>query len=123
MEADTKIHKDWTIKTAMEQLESCPYECEAGNLQNNDAYHFLQNMAKYSPKFYIGQHVQHFVNVETSLGNGGDWFDCVVVGNLLVMGQYEINHCYQLAKGTHPKPQSIDVDIERATESSIRKPE
>ena len=33
--------KPWTAETAIEQIQKCGFECEAGPLENNDAWRWI----------------------------------------------------------------------------------
>ncbi len=47
----------WTLKTIVEQLEKCDFQCEAGPLKNNTAFMFLKDMTKVCPNLFPGQGV------------------------------------------------------------------
>lgn len=44
-EMDKKSRKEWTLQSAIEQLESCNFTCEAGPLAHNDAFIWLKQLA------------------------------------------------------------------------------
>lgn len=50
-----KIDKHQSIKTAIEQIEKCGFECEAGPLSHNVGWQWLVAAAKVGPEFMPGQ--------------------------------------------------------------------
>ncbi len=55
------MDKHWSIKTALEQINRCNYECEGGPLKNNVAWRWLEGAAKVGPEFWPGQGVYYEV--------------------------------------------------------------
>lgn len=53
---------DWNVKSALEQIQKCDFECEAGPLGNNVAFMWLSGVIKGGPKFYPGQTVYYAVS-------------------------------------------------------------
>ena len=63
----------WTMKTAMEQIKACQFECEAGPLTNNAAYQWLAQAAKNGPEFWPGQSVWFEVKAEAAGMTLSEW--------------------------------------------------
>lgn len=70
----------WSMKTALEQLESCGYECEAGNLANNDAWVWLRRAAEVGPEFWPGQGVWCEVSAKVAGQTIKQWRHFYIVG-------------------------------------------
>ena len=51
------MSSEWTLTTALEQIDKCGFECEGGPLSNNVAYRWLKEAAQNGPKFLPGQQV------------------------------------------------------------------
>ena len=58
--------KHWSIKTAIEQIKSCAFECEAGPLTNNAGWQWLEAAAQVGPQFWPGQGVWFEVEAEAA---------------------------------------------------------
>lgn len=56
--------KHWSMKTALEQITKCGFECEAGPLSANIAWQWLLQTAKVGPEFLPGQGVFYEVKAE-----------------------------------------------------------
>lgn len=72
--------KHWSIKTALEQIEACGFECEAGPLKNNVAYQWLQGAARVGPEFWPGQGVYYEVTADVAGQRLSKWCHFYVVG-------------------------------------------
>lgn len=49
---------NWNNRTAVQQVEQCGFECEAGPLANNDAWIWLRKAAD-GPVYRLGDQVPH----------------------------------------------------------------
>jgi hypothetical protein len=71
MEADMTVKqnliagKALNIQTAIAQIESCGFECEAGPLPMNTAWIWLKSLAQ-GPRYQMGQSVPHIITAEAS---------------------------------------------------------
>ena len=70
----------WSMKTALEQIEKCAFECEAGPLKNNVAWNWLVGAAKAGPQFWPGQGVYYCVSVDVAGARLSKWVHYYVVG-------------------------------------------
>jgi hypothetical protein len=72
--------KHWSMATALEQIDACGFECEAGPLANNVAYQWLKGAAKVGPEFWPGQGVWFEVTAEAAGRKLAQWVHFYVVG-------------------------------------------
>lgn len=72
--------KHWSMRSAIEQIQKCPYECEAGGLENNDAWRWLVQAAKIGPEFWPGQGVYFEVEAEAAGRKLTQWVHFYIVG-------------------------------------------
>ena len=72
--------KHWSIKTALEQIEKCNFECDGGPLSSNTAYIWLKNAAKVGPEFWPGQGVFYQVVAYAGGATLTKWVHYYVVG-------------------------------------------
>ncbi len=72
--------KHWSIKTALEQIKSCSFECEGGPLANNTAFQWLDAAAKVGPEFWPGQGVWFEVHAEAAGQKMSKWVHYYIVG-------------------------------------------
>lgn len=47
----------WTLATAIEQIERCGFECEAGSIENNAAFRWLKEQAARPPSAEVVERV------------------------------------------------------------------
>ena len=80
MVTEAKTLKHWSIKTALEQIEKCDFECEGGPLVLNQAYIWLKAAAKVGPEFWPGQGVFYQVTAEVGGIKLTKWSHYFVVG-------------------------------------------
>lgn len=55
---------NWAVKTAIEQIEKCAFECQGGPLGNNDAWRWLKATLEAGPTMLPGQSVWYKVKAE-----------------------------------------------------------
>lgn len=55
---------NWAVKTAIEQIEKCAFECQGGPLENNDAWRWLKATLEAGPTLMPGQSVWYEVKAE-----------------------------------------------------------
>lgn len=55
--------KKWDVQTAINQIESCGYECIGGPLKDNTAWQWLRNMQE-GPKYRMGDRVPYVLHAE-----------------------------------------------------------
>lgn len=72
--------KHWSMKTAIEQIAKCGFECEGGPLANNDAWRWLVDAAEVGPEFWPGQGVYFEVVAETAGIEIKQWRHFYIVG-------------------------------------------
>jgi hypothetical protein len=70
----------WTLFTALEQIESCGFECEAGPLANSAAWRWLKGAARHGPEFWPGQRVWFKVEAEAAGKKLSQWVQFQIVG-------------------------------------------
>lgn len=58
--------KHWSIKTAIEQVTKCDFECQGGPLSNNEGWIWLVDAAKVGPEFWPGQGVWFEIAAEVA---------------------------------------------------------
>lgn len=51
------VDKHWNRDTALKQIDSCEFTCEAGPLAKNEAWKWLRTALELGPKFLPGQGV------------------------------------------------------------------
>jgi hypothetical protein len=72
--------KHWSMKTALEQIRLCGFECEAGPLTNNVAWQWLELAAKVGPEFWPGQGVWFLIDATAAGKTLTQWVHFYVVG-------------------------------------------
>ena len=72
--------KHWSLKSAIDQLARCDYECEAGKLQMNDAFIWLQAAVKIGPEFLPGQGVYYELKTSVDGVEMSAWKHYYIVG-------------------------------------------
>lgn len=72
--------KFWSVKTALEQIDACNFECEAGPLANNVAYRWLKDAAKVGPTFWPGQGVYFEVTADVAGVKLAKWAHFYITG-------------------------------------------
>ena len=70
----------WDIHTAVSQISRCGFECEAGALENNSAWAWLEKSLSGGPKYALGQRVNYEVAGEVSGIRIANTLPFVVVG-------------------------------------------
>lgn len=70
----------YTIKTALEQIEKCDFECEGGPLANNTGWRWLKEHLTRGPKFHLGQWVYMDVTADANGVKLRQWVNLCVVG-------------------------------------------
>lgn len=73
-------NKHWSVTTALEQIDKCDFECEAGPLANNVAYKWLKDAAKVGPEFWPGQGVWKQVAAEVGGVKLTGWCHYYIIG-------------------------------------------
>lgn len=91
------MHKHWSIKTAIEQIDSCGFECEAGPLANNIAYQWLKDAAKVGPEFWPGQGVWFEITAEIQGFKLRKWEHFYIVGCSMTSGNSNRYWVYSLS--------------------------
>lgn len=72
--------KHWTMKSAIEQIAKCEFECQGGNIENNDAWRWLVAAAKIGPEFWPGQGVWFEIEAEAAGKKLTQWVHFYIVG-------------------------------------------
>ena len=72
--------KHWSMKTAIEQIQKCGFECEGGNLQHNDAWIWLCGASERGPEFWPGQGVWCEVSAQAAGTTLKAWKHFYIVG-------------------------------------------
>lgn len=80
----SKLHL--SIATAIEQIEKCDFECEAGPLANNVGWQWLIAAAKVGPEFMPGQGVWFEIEAEAAGKKLTQWVHFFVVGCAMSSG-------------------------------------
>ena len=89
--------KHWSIKTAIEQIESCSFECEAGPLANNVGWRWLIAAAKVGPEFWPGQGVWFEIEAEAAGKILRQWVHFYIVGCRMESGTDDRFWTYSLS--------------------------
>jgi hypothetical protein len=71
---------NWNMQTALDQIQSCGFECEGGPLSNNVAWRWLVDAAANGPEFYPGQRVWYEVKTTVAGVPLSGWSEFTVVG-------------------------------------------
>lgn len=72
--------KHWSMKSALDQIAYCEFECEGGPLKNNVAWQWLVGAARVGPEFWPGQGVYFEVEAETAGQKLKKWVHFYIVG-------------------------------------------
>ena len=72
--------KYWSLKTAIEQIDKCAFECEGGPLSMNDAYTWLKAAAEVGPEFWPGQGVYFEIEAMAVGKTLRQWVHFYIVG-------------------------------------------
>lgn len=72
--------KHWSMKSAIEQIQKCAFECEGGPIENNDAWRWLVSAAEKGPEFWPGQGVWFEVEAEAAGKKLTQWVYFYIVG-------------------------------------------
>ena len=72
--------KHWSMKTALEQIAKCNFECEGGRIENNDAWRWLDGASKVGPEFWPGQGVFFEIAAEAAGKTLTQWVHFFIVG-------------------------------------------
>ncbi|MFZ5783945.1 MAG: hypothetical protein ACOY4R_27420 [Pseudomonadota bacterium] len=79
--------KHWSMKTAIEQIQKCGFECEGGRIEFNDAWTWLCRAAERGPEFWPGQGVWYEVEAYTPGGMAiKQWGHFYIVGCCMSSG-------------------------------------
>lgn len=70
----------WSVPTALEQIDACAFECEAGPLANNVAYRWLKDAAKSGPEFMPGQQAWFEIEAVAAEKTLRQWVLFTIVG-------------------------------------------
>ena len=90
-------YKAWTLPAAIDQIERCNFECEAGALSNNVAWAWLSKAAKNAPEYLPGTQVWHEVTAEASGIKISQWARFTVVGCTMLSDTSGITWNYALS--------------------------
>lgn len=93
----------WSMKSAIEQIEKCSFECEGGPLANNDAWRWLVSSAKVGPEFWPGQGVYFEVTAEVAGLKMAQWGHFYIVAVKLDSGTEDRFWTYALSSDP-PQP-------------------
>lgn len=74
------MSKHWSIETAIAQIKNCEFSCEAGALEQNEAWAWLEAAAKVGPQFWPGQGVWYEVSATVQGVELKGWKRFYVVG-------------------------------------------
>ena len=89
--------KHWSIKTAIEQIESCDFECVGGPLSNNAAWQWLKAASKVGPEFWPGQGVWFEITAEAAGKKLTQWVHFYIVGCTMESGSEDRFWTYSLS--------------------------
>lgn len=70
----------WSLKSCVEQLIKCGFQCEGGPIENNDAFRWLVGSAKVGPEFMPGQGVFFEVTADAAGVALTQWVHFYIVG-------------------------------------------
>lgn len=70
----------YTVASAIAQIESCDFECEAGPLANNTGWQFLKATLNIGPEFWPGQGVWFEVEADAAGKKLTQWVHFYIVG-------------------------------------------
>jgi len=70
----------WSLRSAIEQIQKCGFECEGGSIENNDAWVWLCGIARKGPEFCPGQGVWFEVKAEAPGAKLSSWAHFYIVG-------------------------------------------
>jgi hypothetical protein len=80
MPAVEPANRHWSIKTALDQIKACGFECEAGPLTRNIAWDWLSRAAVVGPEFWPGQGVYFEVTATVAGETLRKWTHFYIVG-------------------------------------------
>jgi len=89
--------KSWTMKSAIEQVQKCGFECEGGSIDNNDAWRWLVQSAKTGPEFWPGQRVYFEIVAEAAGKKLTQWVHFYIVGTHMDSGTEDRFWTYDLS--------------------------
>lgn len=89
-------HK-WTLKSALEQITSCNFECEAGPLKNNVAWQWLINQAGSGPEFFPGQIVWYKLSATVARKTLSAYHPFTIVGLRMLSDTTGVRWAYDLS--------------------------
>jgi hypothetical protein len=72
--------RHWSVRTALEQISACGFECEAGPLTNNAGWQWLEGAAKVGPEFWPGQGAWFQVQATAAGKTLTEWVHFYIVG-------------------------------------------
>lgn len=96
-ETKNPTEKHWSMKTALEQITRCGFECEGGPLESNVAWKWLTAAAKVGPEFLPGQGVFYEVEAEAGGVHLSKWVHYYVVGCAMDSGTDDRYWVYHLS--------------------------
>jgi hypothetical protein len=74
---------EYTVQTAIEQIEKCSFQCEGGPLENNTGYRWLKEQILTGPTYRLGQWVYFLVEGEVNKIKLSQWTRLCVVAVVL----------------------------------------
>lgn len=89
--------KALNIHSSIQQIESCAFECEAGQLANNVAWIWLKELAA-GPRYKIGQVVPHVITAEVAGFDLTRTVDLTIIGVKMSSGTDGLLWEYDLSK-------------------------
>ncbi len=72
--------KHWSMETAIQQILSCDFSCEAGPLNKNIAWDWLVKASRVGPEFWPSQGVWFEVMAEAAGKKLSQWVHFYIVG-------------------------------------------
>jgi len=89
--------KHWSLRSAIEQISKCAFECEGGSIENNDAWRWLVGAAKIGPEFWPGQGVYFEIEAEAAGKKLTQWVHFYIVGTHMDAGTVDRFWTYDLS--------------------------
>lgn len=110
----------WDFQGALAQLEYCQFQCEAGPLENNQAFIFLSKMAEDGPAYFVGQAVWFCVETSVARVDLAAWAMFTVVAVKMSADSTRNTFEYDLSRDPIRPWHYGSIDFQNIPESKIR---
>jgi len=111
----------YTVRGAVDQIEACAFECQAGPLANNTAWAWMKAALEKGPQFWPGQGVFYLVQ---AVSQGGvvlqEWRHFYIVGIHMDSDAERRLWLYDLSNDPPAPYHYGTVQVARAKEADLR---